>query len=54
MARRFEDSNGLLGALVQWLVFETAPTGSVVELLHGFALRLCDEPNAASAVSCKP
>src|SRR6266511_3381208 len=32
---------GMLDELVRWLVFEISPTASTVEILHGFAQRLC-------------
>jgi hypothetical protein len=35
------EADGTLDALVRWLVFETSPTATTVELLHGFARRLC-------------
>ena len=31
----------MLDELVKWLVFETPLTASTVEVLHGFAQRLC-------------
>src|SRR5258706_5914072 len=31
----------MLDELVKWLVFETSLTASTVEVLHGFAQRLC-------------
>src|SRR5258706_14150944 len=41
MPKHFEDATGTLGAIVQWLVFDTSPAASTAELLHGFAQRLC-------------
>jgi adenylate cyclase len=41
MAEQLEDDAQVLAALVQWLVFEASPTATTVELLHGFAQRLC-------------
>src|SRR5258708_692518 len=42
MPKHFEDATGTLGAIVQWLVFDTSPAASTAELLHGFAQRLCE------------
>ena len=42
MTEQLEDDARVLSTLVQWLVFEAAPTATTVELLHGFAKRLCD------------
>jgi adenylate cyclase len=41
MDERLEDDAEVLPGLVQWLVFELSPTATTVELLHGFAQRLC-------------
>jgi len=41
MRPHFEDADGAFEALVDWLVFEMSPEASTVELLHGFAQRLC-------------
>ena len=41
MPENLEDAGSVLPALVKWLVFETSPTATTVELLHGFAERLC-------------
>ncbi|HEY2406112.1 MAG TPA: adenylate/guanylate cyclase domain-containing protein [Polyangiaceae bacterium] len=41
MLEHCHSDDGVLADLVEWLVFETAPNASTVELLHGFAQRLC-------------
>lgn len=41
MSNPFEGSQRELDSLVKWLLFELAPTASSVELLQGFADRLC-------------
>lgn len=41
MTEQPEDHAQVLPALVQWLVFEALPTATTVELLNGFAQRLC-------------
>lgn len=41
MPTHFGEMSGALGQLVEWLVFETSPSASTVELLHGLAQRLC-------------
>ena len=42
MPERLEDDAQVLPTLVQWLVFEASPSATGVELLHGFAQRLCE------------
>ena len=42
MRRHLAGAQQAFDAIVDWLVFETSPNASTVELLHGFAQRLCE------------
>jgi adenylate cyclase len=41
MSNHFDDGEGALRPLVKWLLFETSPSATSVELLQGFADHLC-------------